>query len=364
MDDFLKRSNSIFNRLLDWIYVLVVINACAIIGTVIGFVVFGFFPALMASYVAVKKTLDQEDIKPHAAFIEAYRSRFKEANLVGYVFALFWTILILSWFYYANDPASTFHVIGIVVIGFLSLVFFVMTIYLPMIFVYFPRFNKREYMTFTILIALGMPLTTLVITLNTLFFYAFVFIRLITLFPFLAFSLPALINLFFVRKKLLDIFTVYRDEQVTIRTLNSYPKEDRLFDMIEEMSLGFTFEDVQNKVFENVLLDRRLSLVLLDQTENIRGFMGVYVEEQDVAIGLLYIDPSYRNRGHGKRMIEELEKRVKASNRPSVIVGHDSTLFPKAPLNTHAFFRKMGYSIDRSKHDNPIKIIRHERGRP
>lgn len=357
MDDLIRRSNSTFSRLLDWIYVLVVINACAVIGTIIGLVVFGFFPALMASYAAVRKTLDQEDIRPHKAFIEAYRGRFKEANLVGYAFALVWTILVLSWFYYLNDPSKSLHVIGLVVIGFLALLLFVMTIYLPIIFVYFPRFNKREQITFTILIALGMPLTTLIIALNTLFFYAFVFIRLITLFPFLAFSLPALINLFFVRKKLLGIFTVYQDEQVTIRTLNSYPKEDRLFDLIEETSLGFTFEDVREKVFENVLLDRRLSLVLLDEEENIKGFMGVYAKEEDVAIGLLYIDPSYRNRGHGRRMIEDLENRAKASGMKSVFIGHDKSLFPRAPLNTHAFFRKMGYGVDRTNPDSPITKI-------
>lgn len=357
MDDFIKKSNSTFNRLLDWIYTLVVINACAVIGTIIGLVVLGFFPALMASYAAVRKALDQEDVKPHVAFIEAYRKRFKEANLIGYAFAFVWTIITLSWFYYLNDPSKSLHLIGLIVIGLLALLLFVMTIYLPITFVFFPRFNKRDQITFSILVALGMPLTTLIITLNTLFFYAFVFIRLITLFPFLAFSLPALINLFFVRKKLLKIFTVYQDEQVTIRTLNSYPKEDRLFDLVEETSFGLTFEDVREKVFENALLDRRLSLVLLDEEENIKGFLGVYAEDKDVAIGLLYIDPSYRNRGHGRRMIKALENRAKASGMKSVFVGHDKSLFPRAPLTTHAFFRKMGYEIDRTNPDSPITKI-------
>lgn len=361
MDRFLDKHHSKFTQIMDTIYFLVVTNFFAVIGTIIGLGVFGVFPSLFTVYELTKRRLNKEDFPIFKTFVQTYKSFFFKANKVGLILVFIWGILLASWFFYINDLTTTFHWVGMVVVGLFSIILFFATIILPISFVYFPRFKIGEHYRFSILMALGMPGLSLIIALNSLFFYGIVMIRLITIFPFLAFTLPAFINLIFARKKLMKLFTVYKDENVSIRTLNSFADQDQLWNLWQtyhELDFSIDYNDFILKTIENPLIQQRISLVLLDQNETLIGFTIAGKNENNVFIELLFVDPKYRKRGYGKKMMQWIENQAREADIDSIIFGDPSGYFvmiPRIFVSYTMFYRKLGYQFENDKEGLYIK---------
>jgi uncharacterized membrane protein YesL/ribosomal protein S18 acetylase RimI-like enzyme len=351
MERFLDRYHSKFSKFTDWVYQLVIINLIAILMTVIGLGVFGFFPALMTTYALIKRRLNQEDYPIFKTFIQTFKAYFFKANLLGYILVAIWTIIVLSWMFYLNDLDSLFHWIGLFIMGFVAISAFLVTTYMPVSFVYFPKFSTYEHLKFSLLMALGMPKVTLIIALNTLFFYGFILIRLVTIFPFLAFSLPAFVNLVVARKKLLDVFTFFKDEHIRALSLNAYSKSLDIWSLYQdrlETIWPITYDDFMSQGLENPMLDRRLSMALIDQKEALIGFMIVLKNGLDAHLMMIYIDEAYRRRGYGKRMLLGFEKKAFSYGFDHITIGHSNGFYETLP-NVFArhlpFFRKHGYEV-------------------
>ncbi|TVP85103.1 MAG: GNAT family N-acetyltransferase [Acholeplasmataceae bacterium] len=367
MDKYMEKHHSKFSRLMEWIYQLVVINVLALIATLAGLVVFGFFPALMTVYAMIKRLLDKDDLPLFKTFVTTFRTCFVKANLLGAAVVLIWAVLGLSWFFYLGDLETTFHWIGLVVVGFLAIGAFLMTAYLPISFVTFPRFKNVEHLRFALVMALGMPLATLLIALNTVFFYGVVMIRLVTVAPFLSLSLPAFVNLLLARKKLLGLFVVFADEQVTCRTLNSYPRPEVLWSLWQE-----AMEDVYPIDYETFVrtsldpahADPRFSLVLLDGKEEPVGCLLTVREEDRFSIQLLLVEKGYRRRGYGRRMIEALSDNALTQHASKLVIGSTRGYFNRLPRvfgQSLGFFEKTGFDIrhdeDGFEIDKPLKGV-------
>jgi len=348
MDQFLSKHHSKFAWLMDWVYLLVMINLMAVAGTVVGFGILGIFPAWMTAHQLIKKRLNHEDFALGKTFIKTYKTMFWKANALGYVLLSLGAVILLSWFYYVRDLSSTLHWIGLIGVGFLALIWLLMMGIVPISFVYFPKFKMKEHLKFTLIMTFGMPGLALVIFLNSLFFYAFVMIRFISIFPFLAFTLPALVNLLFARKKLLKLFTIFKDEHVMIRTLNSYGNDEGLWLLWDKSE---TKVELDHDLFmawmnDETKINRRASLVLTNQKEEPLGMMLTRVVDQEVYIEVLFVDASYQKRGYGKQMIHWLEKVCRDAEIERIHVGSDESIFETLPrpLNMSlSFFHKQGF---------------------
>lgn len=350
MDRFLNKHHSKFTWVMDWIYFLVLINLYAILLTVMGVGVLGFFPAWMTAHQLIKRKLNQEEFPLFKTFFDTYKSYFWKANALGYVFVFVGLIIALSWFYYVDDLSSTLHWIGLIGVGFLAILVILMIGITPISFVYFPKFKLIEHLKFTLMMTMGMPVLALIIFLNSLFFYGVVMIRFITIFPFLAFTLPALTNLLFARKKLLKLFTVFKDEHIMIRTLNSYANQDQLWSLINqnEIDIALPYERFDESINNEQWINRRASLVMTNTKEEALGILMSRVKADEVYIEMLYIENAYRRRGYAKKMLQWLEKEAALASMKRIIIGDSHSLFEVIPPSFNlslSFFRKCGYNV-------------------
>ena len=348
MDQLMKKHHSKFTWLMDWVYLLVMINLMAIAGTVIGFGVLGFFPAWMTAHQLIKRKLNQEDFQLGKSFVETYNSYFWKSNKLGYVLVSLGLVIALSWIYYIRDLSSTFHWVGMVGVGFLAFIWLLMMGITPISFVYFPKFKMGEHLKFTLIMTMGMPGLALIIFLNSLFFYGIVMIRFISIFPFLAFTLPALVNLLFARKKLLKVFTVFKDEHTMIRTLNSYAHTEDLWGLWNESypEVPVNHDQLLSWFKDDQKINHRASLVLTNTKEETLGMLLTRVQGKVLYIELMMVDASYQRRGYGKKMLSWIEKVSKEAEIESLCIGSEESLFQALPrpLNPSlSFFYKQGF---------------------
>ncbi len=350
MDQFLNKHHSKFSQFMDLIYFLVVTNFLAILGTVAGLVLFGLFPSIMATYALVKMRIRGESFPIAQTFISHYKKSFVESNKIGLIIILLWMAILISWFFYIEQLTTTFHWIGLAVIGLLGIILFFLSMIIPITYVYFPKFKIKEYFTFSLMFSLGMPLLSLVIVLNLLFFYAIVVVRLISIFPFLAFTLPAYVNVYLANRRIMKLFTVFQDAHVTIRTLNSFGFYDQLYELLSggdgEHPL-ITSQDFIHAI-ESGIIDGRLSLVMTDQQEKVVGMMLSSYHEASIHLELIWIDPSFQHRGYGTRMLAFIEKPLEQGDIKEIKLGSDQGYFEMVPVQfskSLQFFIKHGFTI-------------------
>jgi uncharacterized membrane protein YesL/GNAT superfamily N-acetyltransferase len=352
MEDFINRYHSKFSQFTDWIYFLVVVNFLAILFSLIGLGIFGFFPALMTTYQLIRKKIENEDFSTFKVFFKTYKQFFVKANQVGLLLVVIWVVLYLSWSFYLSDLETIFHFIGLIIIGFMALATFLVTTYVPISFIYFPRFKTFEHLKFSLLMSLSIPKVTFVLTLNMVFFYLFVFIRFITIFPFLAFSLPAYINVKVARNKLLNIFTIFKDKHTVCLTLNAYDQYLDIWTSYQDnlsQILPMEYQTYLDKTVNSTRLNKRLSVVLLDNERQLIGYQLVLTEGLDVHVQLMWIHETYRKRGYGKQIMNSLENRSQSLGFTSIRFGHKESYFdliPKVFSKHVSFLKHIGYTIE------------------
>jgi uncharacterized membrane protein YesL/N-acetylglutamate synthase-like GNAT family acetyltransferase len=364
MDEFLSKNYSSFAKIMDTIAFLVVVNFLAILGTIVGLGFFGIYPSIFTTYQLVKKRLNHEDFRTVSTFIEIYKKSFFEANKIGIVLVTLWIVVLLSWFYYLDDLSSWFHIVGMVIIGFILIILVFVTMLIPISYVYFPKFKIREHLHMTILLTFGIPLLSMTILFNVMFFYGIVMIRLISVFPFLAFSLPAYLNMIFARKRILKFFKIYEDEHVSIRILNSYAKPDDIYHVWQkyyEEQLPANMSYFQSLLASEEEINQRLSAVVLDQKEELVGFMlAKYIDTDGLIIKWMYIEPSYQKRGYAKKYLEWLYFQAVENDISEIYIEKDEQLFmiekDKLQLN-FSFFRKQGFKSDSQGKYSLIKHV-------
>ncbi len=360
MDPYLNKHQSKFHAFMDLIYFLVVVNLLAIVGTILGLGLFGLFPAIMTTYTLVKMRLRNESFGILESFVKIYKREFFRSNQVGLILFLFGGLITLSWFFYVEELTTTLHWIGLVVMGLFGLLLFVVMMVLPITYVYFPKFSIRNLFQFSIILALGMPLLSFVIVLNVMFFYFIVLIRFISIFPFLVFTLPAYVNMMIANRKIMKLFTVYQDEIITMRTLNSYSFYDQLY-------YAFTEEGVASPLLSeteftekliNGTIEGRLSLVMLDKEEHVKGMMLCSYQVGIISIEFLWIDPSFRSRGYGEKMLTFIKKPLENHDIEAIQVLSNGGYWQKPPALLHAhlsFFKKHGFDI--TMNEQSLQVI-------
>lgn len=123
-----------FYKLLEWISRLALLNLLWISFSLLGLVIFGFFPATVAMFAVVRKwMLGKEDVSIFKTFWTAYKQEFFKSNLLGLIIFAIGTILYID-FQFVNHSTSS-------LLSILYIPFFIVTfISICMLFYILPIF--------------------------------------------------------------------------------------------------------------------------------------------------------------------------------------------------------------------------------
>ncbi|MGS2776999.1 YesL family protein [Robertmurraya sp. GLU-23] len=123
-----------FYKLLEWISRLAFLNILWISFSLLGLILFGFFPATVAMYSVVRKWMyGKEDVSIFRTFWTAYKQEFVKSNLLGLIIFTIGVILYID-FHFVIQATNSF--VSILYIPFLLISF----ILVCMVFYIFPMF--------------------------------------------------------------------------------------------------------------------------------------------------------------------------------------------------------------------------------
>lgn len=74
-----------FYKFFDWIYRLAFINILWLFFSIIGLIIFGFFPATVAMFTIIRKLVIKEDIPIFRTFWLTYKKEFLKSNFLGII---------------------------------------------------------------------------------------------------------------------------------------------------------------------------------------------------------------------------------------------------------------------------------------
>lgn len=156
-------NNSMLNKIYgitSWITNLAFINILWLSFTLLGIIIFGFFPSTVAMISVLKKLLVAEkDINIFREFLSSYKQEFKKSNQLYLPFVLIGFILIIDIRFISimNFPYSQL-VVGI----FYLLIFFLAMTFLYSLVVYiYSTAGKREIVKKSFYLLLTSPITNL-----------------------------------------------------------------------------------------------------------------------------------------------------------------------------------------------------------
>ncbi|MFC4402997.1 YesL family protein [Gracilibacillus xinjiangensis] len=157
-------------RTMVWITRLAYLNMLWIIFSIVGFIIFGLFPATTAMYAVERKWIRGNTsfaILPY--FWSVYKKNFKDSNFIGLPFLLICSLIWIN--LQITEYMSPF--IGNVLLFFLFSLCFLLIIVFLYVFPTFTHYDVRliETIIFSFIIALSAPLQTILIIVNVLGFF-------------------------------------------------------------------------------------------------------------------------------------------------------------------------------------------------
>lgn len=123
-----------FNKLLDWISRLAFLNLLWISFSILGLIIFGFFPATVAMFAVARKwMLGNDEMSIFKTFWTAYKREFLKSNILGVIIVAIGLILYID-FQFVQHATNSF-------VSFLYVPFFIITlIFISMLFYIIPIF--------------------------------------------------------------------------------------------------------------------------------------------------------------------------------------------------------------------------------
>ena len=126
-----------FYKLLEWISRLALLNILWISFSLLGLVVFGFFPATVAMFAVARKwVLGNDDLSIFKTFWSTYKREFLKSNLLGFIISAIAIVLYID-LQFVNHATNSF--ISFLYIPFLivTFIFICMLLYIIPIFVHY-----------------------------------------------------------------------------------------------------------------------------------------------------------------------------------------------------------------------------------
>jgi uncharacterized membrane protein YesL len=152
---------------------LFLLNVLWIGFTLIGFGVFGFFPATVAMFQLIMDWMNKKDTKMVTTFWNSYKSNFLKSNKMGLVIVLIGSILITDLQFFHRYDTLAFKALYLMNLSML-LFYVVNLLYIIQTFNHF-NVSTYQYFKYAILIGITNPIKTIMIII-TVILLSFVFL--------------------------------------------------------------------------------------------------------------------------------------------------------------------------------------------
>lgn len=178
----LAKTNNIggIYKALEWLMWMMYLNLLWIIGSLVGLIIIGVFPATIALVTVMREWLaKEEEVRFTKTFITTYKREFLRSNGVGLILTAILYLLYLNFQFVLNMQGSfqTLMQIGLMIVGIL---FVILSLYIFPTYAHFD-ISFRDYFKHAFLLGVFSPLMTLIM------------IGLLVLFQFILRWIPGLI---------------------------------------------------------------------------------------------------------------------------------------------------------------------------
>jgi uncharacterized membrane protein YesL len=147
------------NKLLEWISRLAFLNLLWISFSLLGLIIFGFFPATVAMFAVARKwMLGNEEMSIFKTFWTAYKREFLKSNLLGVIIVAIGLILYID-FQFVQHAANSFASFLYVPFFIITLIFISMLFYIIPIFVHYDM-KLSQVMKNSFFVMIMNPLST------------------------------------------------------------------------------------------------------------------------------------------------------------------------------------------------------------
>lgn len=284
----------VFDTISQWVQ----INLLFVLGTLIGGVVLGVFPALLAIAVIIRRVMIDGDEPPMlATFMAEYKQRFWKANGLGLIMVILVAVTLANvWYvyqtYWYEDNLSWLGVLWTMGVFLIVYIVAALCLYMPITHVYFSSYTVKDTIKFSLLSTLGTPLLTfqlLVIAAVSVSFFA-VFRSAI---PFLGVSVPLSVMMRRAHRRYRRFFIINESNTgLTTMNVRFLRNANRLMESLEQL-----FSEEEGVLDRTYLLEtilqhpnfhEGLSMVVLDQNDRrLRGcLLSKQVENNRLCIAL------------------------------------------------------------------------------
>lgn len=145
----------------NWVLKLLILNMLWVMFTLVGLVVFGFFPATIALFAVIRKLVMQNDDAPiFKLFWNTYKSEFIKSNILGVLVLLIGVILSMDLYILRQLDFSIFNQLLIIIVFILMVVYIVLVMYIFPVFVHYDT-NIKGYFKYAIILVIGRPFHTI-----------------------------------------------------------------------------------------------------------------------------------------------------------------------------------------------------------
>lgn len=122
------------NNILEWISRLALLNLLWISFSLLGLIVFGFFPATVAMFSIVRRWAKGDmDISIPKLFLESYKKEFIKSNILGAIISLLSLVLMIDFFFLQQ---ATPHIQNLLSVPFLI----ILILFICSLFYIFPMY--------------------------------------------------------------------------------------------------------------------------------------------------------------------------------------------------------------------------------
>lgn len=157
----------VFYRASQWVSRLAYINILWIGFTLLGLIVFGFFPATAAMFAITRKwIMGKKDISIFRNFWLLYRYEFKKVNILGFIMVFIGVILYVDLTFFSISNTLLLQIIQYCLLV-VSILYIIALIYFFPVYAYY-NFNFMQHIKYSLLVGLRSPLFTILMVVATL----------------------------------------------------------------------------------------------------------------------------------------------------------------------------------------------------
>ncbi|MGM0875785.1 MAG: YesL family protein [Bacillota bacterium] len=154
------------NSILEWISRLALLNLLWIFFSLVGFIIFGFFPATAAMFAVVRRwALVEMEFSVLSLFWKSYKKEFVKSNLLGAIITLIGIVLMID-FYFLQQASTNIQNLLYVPFLILSIIFLCLLFYVFPMYVHYDM-KILQIMKNSFFMMIMRPFSTLMILVSS-----------------------------------------------------------------------------------------------------------------------------------------------------------------------------------------------------